>query len=116
MAATRVVVHTVDFGQPLHSLRAFVSGRGLRHVIQPLQRKEDYRQSYAHVVPSAEHGRTGACEYIRRPHMRYFNIEGVEMPCPFIKDVGEFRGTAWLRGTFAAREMPGCCRGCAALT
>jgi MoaA/NifB/PqqE/SkfB family radical SAM enzyme len=112
MAASRIVIHTVDMGQPLRELKEFVTRRGMRHLIQPLQRKEDYRKFYADAVPSSGHGRTGACMYLRRSHMRYFNVDGVEMPCCFIKNVAEYRGIDWLRESFAERRVPDCCAGC----
>jgi MoaA/NifB/PqqE/SkfB family radical SAM enzyme len=116
MPASRVTVHTVDVGQPLDALREFVAARGMRHLIQPLQRKEDYRQSYATAIPATDHGRTGPCHYLRQPRMKYFNIDGVEMPCCFIKDTSAYRGVPALHDDFAARRVPECCRGCQALT
>ncbi len=115
MSASRVVVHTVDVGQPLEALKAFVRGKGLRHLVQPLQRKEDYRRFYDAAVSASDHGRTGACMHLRRPQMRYFNIEGVEMPCAFIKDTSSYRGVQALYDEFAERRVPECCRGCEAL-
>lgn len=114
--ASRVIVHTVDLGQPLDEVRAFVAKKGLRHVIQPLQRKEDYRRTYPTAIPASTHDRKGICMHLRRPHMRYFNIEGVEIPCSFIKDVSSYRGVQALYDDFASRRVPECCRGCGALT
>ncbi len=116
MPAARVTVHTVDVGQPLAALREFVAAKGMRHLIQPLQRKEDYRQFYPAAVAATDHGRVGPCHYLRRPHMRYFNIDGVEMPCCFIKDTSAYRGVQALYDDFAERRVPECCRGCQALT
>lgn len=115
MPASRVTVHTVDVGQPLGPLISFLKAKGLRHLIQPLQRKEDYRQSYATAITAVDHGRTGACMYLRQPHMRYFNIDGIEMPCCFIKDTSSYRGVQALYEDFAARRVPESCRGCDAL-
>ena len=115
MPPARVVVHTVDVGQPLGALREFVARKRLRHVVQPLQRKEDYRASYTTAVSPPDHGRTGACLHLRRPRMRYFNIDGVEMPCCFIKDVSSYRGVQALYDEFAVGRVPECCRGCEAL-
>lgn len=58
MPASRVVIHTVDLGQSLGALRAFVAEKGMRHLTQPLQRKEDYRQFYTTAVGPSEHVRS----------------------------------------------------------
>lgn len=131
MDAQRIVVHTVDMGQPLGSIRRLVSGRGMKHVIQPLQRKDDYRRHYPAVelpgstgptapssLPSSRRNASlahASCHYVQRDTMRYFNVDGVEMLCPFIKDVRSYAGLDGLRASFAQGIAPASCSGCAAL-
>jgi organic radical activating enzyme len=115
MHPRRIIVHTVDFGQPIEELRDYVRGLGCQHQIQPLQQKEDYSRSYPdRAVESSSNGTH--CSLVATRRMRYFNIDGVEMPCAFIKDAGQYLGLEWIRQTFLAEEVPNCCTGCRVLT
>lgn len=125
MGPRRLVIHTVDYGQPLGELLAFVAGLGgVQHVLQPLQRKADYVRHYpsdgsvgtqaasVHGVSFPAPPRPRHCDYLARPRMRFFNIDGVELPCCFIKDVpADFSATV-LRDSLAAGRVPATCRGC----
>lgn len=115
MLPARVIVYTVDMGQPLDALKTFLAQRGLRHVVQPLQRKEDYLRNYSDRVPARTTRPAARCDYVRRSFMRYFNIDGTQMPCPFIKDTSGYQGLAWLRNRFDRQSVPPCCAGCSEL-
>jgi len=128
MDASRIVIHTVDMGQPLGPVSRLVSDRGLKHLIQPLQRKDDYRRHYSPVtalvpamatprpmIQSNQCASPAVCGYVQRNTMRYFNVDGVEMLCPFIKDVQGYAGLEPLRNSFAEGRAPSCCSGCAEL-
>jgi MoaA/NifB/PqqE/SkfB family radical SAM enzyme len=112
MDPARIIVHTVDFGQPLAELRTYVRELGCRHRIQPLQQKDDYRQHYANVIAAPNNLKAAQCEYVASRRMRYFNIDGIEMPCAFIKDARHYAGLEWIREQFAANVVPACCNGC----
>lgn len=116
MGARRIHIYTVDYGQDMEPLKAFLRARGpYRQVIQRLQRKADYAGRYAYRLPaSAEARQTGApCRYLVQPTMRYFNVDGVEFPCCFIKDSSLYRGAQPLRSDFLAGRVPAACAGCA---
>lgn len=117
MGPERVVVHTVRYGQPLEPLLAYLRGLGVRrHIVQPLQVKDDYARRYAdqpvvvhRPTPTLLHYR---CGFLDAPRMRFFNIDGVEMPCCFIKDASVFQSIDDLRQTLALRQVPPACTGC----
>lgn len=131
MGPERVVVHTTLYGQPTQALRDYVRGLGIvRHIAQPLQPKADYVRRYdlQRLAPAVSKGTPAAsrvwvaprpkaytCKYLERPLMRYFNLDGVEMPCCFIKDASAYRSIPDLRETLARRQVPAACRGCAEL-
>lgn len=113
MGPDRIVVRTVDYGQPLQALRAWLAERGLRnHRIQAIQAKDDYAYRYPgqpEPPPAAYHYR---CRYIERPMVRFFDIRGRRFPCCFIKDAAKFVSTPDIRAKLAARQVPACCSGC----
>ncbi len=115
MGSHRIVIHTVDYGQDLSSVKNYAHGRGLRHFIQPLQRKEDYARRYSDLVLGAMPPivADGPCRYLAQDSMRFFNIDGVEFPCCFIKDASGYVGISDLRKRMRAGEVPAVCRGCA---
>jgi MoaA/NifB/PqqE/SkfB family radical SAM enzyme len=113
MGPQRIVIHTVDYGQPLDALAAYLKERGLhRHLIQPLQTKDDYARRYPGRVASPTQVPSYRCGYLRRRSVRYFNIDGIELPCCFIKDTKEFTSAQQLRRELAQRKVPGPCTGC----
>ena len=115
MGGQRLVIHTVDYGQDLGPLKNFVKARGLRHIVQPLQRKGDYASRYPDRVPETAEVTSagGLCRYLSAPLMRYFNIKGIEFPCCYIKDSAEYRGIDDLRKRMADGSVPLVCKGCA---
>lgn len=117
MGPDRVVVHTVRYGQPIEPLVAYLRGLGVRrHIVQPLQLKDDYARRYA-AQPVVQHRSPPTlslyrCGFLDEPRMRFFNIDGVEMPCCFIKDASVYRSIDDLRQTLALRQIPPACAGC----
>lgn len=117
MGPQRVFVHTVRYGQDLAPLVAWLNALGVqRHIVQPLQLKDDYARRYAEqpIVlhrqpPALQHHR---CAFLDAPRMRYFNIDGVEMPCCFIKDASVYTSIDDLRDTLARKQVPAACTGC----
>jgi MoaA/NifB/PqqE/SkfB family radical SAM enzyme len=113
MGSHRIVIMTVDLGQPLDALRAWVLARGFRrHVVQPLQGKADYGKRY-HVVarqPVLPAART--CRFLERDVMRFYPLEGPVLPCCFIKDTTSILSIDSLRHTLAQGQVPPGCLGC----
>ena len=120
MGGERVTIHMTDFGQDLQALSAFVRRLGARQIIQPLQAKDDYLIHYASRLPGGFHlQRSGehmpkrySCLYLEQPLMRYYTLDGTEMPCCYIKDATAFESVADLRATLSARDVPRACKGC----
>jgi MoaA/NifB/PqqE/SkfB family radical SAM enzyme len=113
MVPERIVVHTVYLGQPLETLREFLRERKLtKHIIQPLQSKADYARYYSGVNASEWGPCTFSCRYLEQPLMRYYAIDGTELPCCFIKDTTGFVSAEHLRAQLEQKSVPGSCAGC----
>jgi Radical SAM superfamily len=113
MPADRIIIHTVYFGQPLNDLSAYLSARGLtRHLIQEIQPKADYASNYGVTAPVTDGPCTYQCSYLDEPRMRYYSLNGVELPCCFIKDTSDFVSIEHLRKHLAAKSVPRSCEGC----
>ncbi len=113
MPADRIIIHTVYFGQPLADLKAYLNARGLiRHLIQEIQPKADYASKYGIAAPVTPGPCTYRCHYLEAPRMRYYSLEGHELPCCFIKDTSSFVSIENLQESLAARTVPRSCQGC----
>lgn len=119
MGPGRVTVHTVRYGQDIEPLKVYLRSIGVyQQIVQPLQVKDDYARRYAQqqvvvvVPPAARPLARYSCNFLDTPRMRYFNIDGVEMPCCFIKDTTGYTSADDLRQTLARRQIPVACSGC----
>ncbi len=112
MGAAKVIVHTVAYGQDVEPVSQFVRSLGARHLIQPIQAKPDYAKHYseASLVTFWRHKKW--CRYLERPMMRYFDVNGREAPCCYIKDMDTFDSHEALRAGLAAGKVPHACVGC----
>lgn len=112
MGAARLAVTTVDYGQPLDELKAFVRARGIgEHMVQPLQIKDDYRRRYpGHMPPEPRY--TYRCRYLEQPLQRTYGMDGQEFPCCYIKDPTGFTSIDALRAALKEQTVPPCCSGC----
>lgn len=112
MGPGRIIVHTVDLGQNLAPLREYLSRCGvLRHAVQPLQGKPDYRRNYPDWrIPTIP--RRGICRALQNPDGRYFTVDGIGLPCPYIKDLRAYRSDDLLCADFQAGRVPAVCEGC----
>lgn len=112
MGSQRLVVMTVDYGQPLDELKAFVQAKGIgEHIVQPLQIKDDYRRRYPDfAAPATEY--TYRCRYLEQPLQRTYGMDGREYPCCYIKDPAGFTSIDDLRTALAQKTVPPCCSGC----
>lgn len=113
MGSHRIVIMTVDLGQPLDALRAWVVARGFRrHVVQPLQRKADYGKRYQVVVSRPLRPAPRTCRFLERDVMRFYPLEGPVLPCCFIKDTTSISSIEGLRLSLAQCHVPPGCVGC----
>lgn len=109
----RIVVHTVQFGQKPSGIRRYLAGLGIRrHIVQPLQVKDDYSYRYAAVAPPHTPVSDYRCRYIDEPRMLFFNIDGTAMPCCFIKRPEQYVSREQIAAALGRREVPDCCAGC----
>lgn len=116
MGPGRVQVFSVDFGQDLAPLRAWLAARGnVRHVTQTVQGKPDYTSRYdaarlsARLLSGRYHYR---CPFIETPQMRFYTVDGTMHPCCYIKDRAAFVSVEDIAGTLARHEVPRVCEGC----
>lgn len=109
----QIVIHSVAHQQYTPPIAAWCRERGYGHIVQPLQTKEDYIQRYRDRL-SATPGAPGgfSCSYLAQPRMRYYTLDGLEMPCCYIKDVSQFPGIDALLAHQKGSTWPPCCIGC----
>lgn len=108
-----VTVMTVDMGQPLDVLRAWVRTRGFgRHIIQPLSPKTDYARRYTVSAEGLRRHGPSYCGYLERGLMRFYTWSGQELPCCFMKDGSEFGSIAKLRAALRAGVPTRSCAAC----
>ncbi|MHB1198393.1 MAG: radical SAM protein [Polaromonas sp.] len=123
MGPKRIVVMTVDLGQPLDALKSWVQQRGFAsHIVQSLMRKNDYAQRYpqALVQPVTWHTKPHSpiptepqtCRFLHQDVMRYHTWSGLALPCCFIKDTQGIESIEGLRGMLARGQVPAGCAGC----
>lgn len=116
MGAHRIVIMTVNMGQPLDALRVWVRDTGFqRHVIQPLQPKADYGKRYLVKLPKPVARQAMSCQFVERDLMRFYTLDGLALPCAFIKDTTGIGSIGGLRQLHAAGVTPPGCLGCAHL-
>ena len=110
----RLVVHTVDYGQDRTALDAYLTRHKVtRRVVQPLQTKLDYRRRYPDMIETVTMpDYPAACGFLLEPRMVYFNIDGIRMPCCFIKDASRYASETKLLADFAVGKVPAACDGC----
>jgi MoaA/NifB/PqqE/SkfB family radical SAM enzyme len=111
-AGVEVVIHSVAHKAHTPPIAKWCKERGFRHVIQPLQTKPDYSRYYPRPPRSMEPVGRFSCRYLSRPRMRYYTLEGLEMPCCFIKDTTAYEGMSSMLHHQEAGTWPKCCIGC----
>jgi len=113
LMADRIIVHSVDYGQPLEELNEYLDNLGItRRVIQPIRAKADYSRRYPQLQNPASQIYHFRCKYIFNPSMVYFNVNGRAMPCYSIKDTAKFVSAKHIRQQLQQRTVPECCVGC----
>lgn len=108
----RIDIYTVALSRKsVDEVSRFVKRfEGVNHIIQPIQSKDDYQINYRVNVRPSDH--TYQCRYLDNDIMRFFNIEGIEMPCCYIKDRTRYTSLAHTRSLLADKTIPDCCSGC----
>lgn len=114
MGPERIILHTVHFGQRIEPIVKLVREAGIgRHVVQPLQVKDDYRKRYPALPFDRTQWRyTLRCQYLQQPIMRFFTVTGRELPCRFLKDAEKFVSKEHTRAAMQQGKLPACCSGC----
>jgi len=109
----KIVIHTVDYGQDIQLLSEYLRERKIyNHVIQPLQIKDDYSYRYQDKVEVPQEKCTYQCGFIDEPVLRYYNIDGVEMPCCYIKNVSVYTSIENIKTQLDNKVIPDACAGC----
>lgn len=113
MGPGRMRIMTVDYGQDLAALRQYLRERRIdRHIVQPLQPKDDYARRYPERFPGSSSRYHHRCRFLREPLMRFYDIAGRELPCCFIKDTASFTSIDALAADLARGSVPASCAGC----
>ena len=108
----KILIHSVAHQKYTRPIDAWCRQRGYIHIVQPLQTKADYAHRYKDRIAATAPVGSFSCGYLTTPSMRYYNLDGVEMPCCYIKDASRYSGVEALLehqkyGTWAT-----CCTGC----
>ncbi len=111
--ARRIVIHTVDYGQDIAPLKSYLAGLGItKHVVQPLQIKDDYAYRYKEMVAAPAKKCSYSCGFVNAPIMRFYNLNGIEMPCCYIKDASKFVSIEDIKNSLDNKIVPSACSGC----
>jgi len=116
-----VTVYITDYGQEINRLTQYLEGKGIRYIVQPIQTKPDYIHSALYMaridskLPEVKK-KDVVCRFVLHNSMRYYNVDGVALPCCFIKDTSKFQSIKHLADTYRKRIVPECCFGCRELT
>jgi MoaA/NifB/PqqE/SkfB family radical SAM enzyme len=110
-----LTIFTVAVSASAQQVRHWCRERGLRHMVQPLQGKDDYSRRYPQRIQLRRQPTEFRCTYLEQDRMRYYDLAGREMPCCFIKDASKFESVSALRTDLASRMAPSACLGCAHL-
>lgn len=107
-----VVIHSVAHREHTKQVAAWCRQNGYAHVVQPLHSKSDFAVHCAkHWQPSAPTGKF-SCSYTEYPKMRYYSLDGVELPCCFIKDTRAYEGLGAMIQHQSSGTWPRVCVGC----
>lgn len=112
----RIDVYTVALSRKsVDEVRRYVADfSGIGHIIQPLQSKDDYQINYRIHENNAEP--EYRCRFMEQDIMRFFNVDGIPMPCCYIKNTEKFQSIAHMESEFSANQVPDCCTGCRELS
>ncbi|MDD5084217.1 MAG: radical SAM protein [Candidatus Moranbacteria bacterium] len=117
-----ITLLAVDYGQDYTDVRQLAEDLGIQFASKPLQPKNDYREVYddrrltPQLAPVPDLINTVTCPFIQRDILRFYTIDGVEMPCCFIRDTTDYAGRDALKTDMEQGVIPGSCRGCGFLS
>ena len=113
MSPSRITIMTVDMGQPLEALKAWVKQQGFgQHIIQPLLPNPGYSRRYTVNTEGLRRQKPSVCPYLEGGSMRFYTHEGKELPCCFMKDSSDFTSIPELRNKLLSGEPTRSCNGC----
>lgn len=107
-----VNVYTVAIAPDVRRISEFCRVHGLKHIVQHLQAKPDYRYRYEDKSTRFSRPEPFSCRFLRDPVMRYYNLDGVVMPCCFIKNTTDLPPLNVMEDMESRRIMPKVCSGC----
>jgi len=112
LGAERIDVYTVALSRKsVDEVRRYIAGfSGVRHIIQPLQSKDDYQINYR--IQDDRREPDFRCRYLENNLMRYFDIDGIEMPCCILKNPENYQSIDLIKNQLLSNTVPGCCSGC----
>lgn len=107
-----IVIHSVAHPNHTPAIAAWCDENGYAHVVQALQTKPDYSRRYPEALEIPPSNGRFSCDYLAQPKMRYYSLDGLEMPCCFIKDANTFDGLPAMLSQQEAGIWPRSCIGC----
>ena len=108
-----ITLRIVDFGQDYSGVIDLARSMDLMVDVQKLQTKADYKTSYPQNLKPQELTHTKFnCQILENDFMHFYNIDGVKLPCCFIKDVSKYPGLSQLKQFKDGTIIPDCCTGC----
>lgn len=107
-----VTVYTVLLSPGANAVAQWCHERGIRQIVRPLQGKPDYQYRYPQFIPRLIQEERFSCVYLHQNLMRYYDLNGREMPCCFIKDTKQYQGLKEMKRMQEISQRPGCCTGC----
>lgn len=106
-----VRIHSIFDGENTNEISDWCTRNGYKHAVQPLQTKEDYAINYN--IPSHTPTVGFSCNFLGSKRLRYYTVNGVELPCCHIKDINVYPGLPELISLNNQKTWPKCCTGCA---
>jgi pyruvate-formate lyase-activating enzyme len=107
-----IVIHSVAHKEHTPPIAQWCRRHGYRHRVQPLQTKPDYSRRYRSGSPPRAPQARFSCGYPAQPRMRYYVLDGLELPCCYIKDTSAYEGMAAMMRHQQAETWAKCCEGC----
>jgi hypothetical protein len=114
-----ISIYSVDTGSrnDLNSVAKFCIDHGFNHVVQPLQRKEDYVQWYPSKASVKEHLPKDKryCSFGFNGEALFYNVDGVALPCCFTKELRAYESVGRVKTLLDEGKVPPTCNGCSYL-
>lgn len=106
----KVCIHSIEDGKNTQEISKWCTQHGHIHAVQPLQEKDDYAKNYN--IPRHIPTVGFACGFLSSNRLRYFTVDGIELPCCHIKDISVYPGLDELISVNTGKSWPLCCSGC----